>query len=77
MAEVVANIVHLNFALLALAHPALVLVLLWKAVPKDFESLPYSLLAHWAKHKTRERHSQFTGNETRLFLYNVLKETFM
>lgn len=50
-AKVAANILCRDWALLALAHPALVLFLLWEAVPKDLEGLPYGFLAHFSHQK--------------------------
>lgn len=50
-AKVAANILWRDWALLALAHPALVLFLLWEAVPKDLEGLPYGFLAHFSHQK--------------------------
>lgn len=46
LAEEAANLVCGDDAVLTLAHPALVLVLLREAVPEDLKSLPYGLLAH-------------------------------
>lgn len=51
LAKVAANILCRDCVLLAFAHPALVLFLLWETVPEDLESLPYGLLAHWSNQR--------------------------
>lgn len=52
LAEVDAKILCRDCAVLALVHPALVLVLLRETVPEDLVSLPYGLLADWAEQRT-------------------------
>ena len=57
LAEISANILRRNSCILALAHPTLILFLLGKTAPEDLESLPYSLLADWWKHRTRKKNA--------------------
>lgn len=52
LAKVAADILCRDCALLAFAHPALVLFLLRETVPEDLKSLPYGLLAHWSHQRT-------------------------
>lgn len=55
LTEVSADILCRDCTLLALVHPALVLLLLRDSIPEDLESLPYGLLAHWSD----QRHHKF------------------
>lgn len=61
LAEEAANLVCCDGAVLTLAHPALILVLLRETVPEDLERLPYGLLAHCSDQRT----TQFSLNQTR------------
>ena len=47
-AKVDSNISCCDCTLLALAHPALVLLLFRDVIPEDLKSLPYGLLAYWS-----------------------------